>query len=84
MPCTFSVQNSLGQRRMIHRCSQRSVTAAKRTFLADEREGKRIRNDLHLLTRNINLWEGKAEKQAKDLAMWHFLANFVEVTIHAN
>ena len=59
MPCTFSVQNSLGQRRMIHRCSQRSVTAAKRTFLADEREGKRIRNDLRLLTWNINLWEEK-------------------------
>lgn len=26
----------------------------------------------------------KAEKLAKDLAMWHILANFVEVTIHAN
>lgn len=26
----------------------------------------------------------KAEKQAEDLAVWHFLANFVEVTIHAN
>ena len=26
----------------------------------------------------------KAEKQVEDLAMWHFLANFVEVTIHAN
>lgn len=26
----------------------------------------------------------KAKKLAKDLAMWHFLANFVEVTIHAN
>ena len=28
--------------------------------------------------------ERKAEKQAEDLAMWHFLANFVGVTIHAN
>lgn len=26
----------------------------------------------------------KAEKLAEDLAMWHFLANFVEATIHAN
>lgn len=26
----------------------------------------------------------KAEMQAEDLAVWYILANFVEVTIHAN
>lgn len=39
----------------------------KRTFLADEREGKRIRNDLHLLTRNIGQWE---EKRRSGRRIW--------------